>query len=109
MGKKTLYLDLDALDALEAALSQMPGSPSLSAFFNQQLPVMASSMAKMSGLFVTGATVDSVAQGLNATFDDLLGVMVETKREIRKVQDVQPKDKVIDVPASKPKRQKKSA
>ncbi len=39
LGKKTLYLDLDALDKLEELLSRFPGRPSLSSFLSEQLVV----------------------------------------------------------------------
>ncbi len=41
LGKKTLYLDLEALEVIEAALKRLPGRPSLSSFLNEQLPTMA--------------------------------------------------------------------
>lgn len=47
MGKKTLYLDLDAVDSLNASLQRLPGRPSLSSFLNEQLPVLASTMERM--------------------------------------------------------------
>ncbi len=40
-GKKTLYLDLDALERIEATLQRLPGRTSLSSFLNEQLPTMA--------------------------------------------------------------------
>lgn len=109
MGKKTLYLDLDALDALEAALKRLPGEPSLSSHLSKQFPMMTEILNKMADLVVPGATRESVAMGVNAAFDDMLGVIVGAKGVAREYQNTPPKDEPIDVPASKAKRQKKSA
>ena len=107
LGKKTLYLDLDALARIQASLSKFPGKPSLSSFLNEQLPTMADSLERMVG-FLTDSSfdVDAIKVGLNAVADEQLELLVAAKKMIR---DVPPKDSVIDVPASKPKRQKKSA
>lgn len=47
MGKKTLYLDLDAVDSLIDSLQRLPGRPSLSSYLNEQLPTMAVVLARM--------------------------------------------------------------
>ena len=47
LGKKTLYLDLDALDRLQAALLRLPGRPSVSSYLNDQLPQHAMQMEAM--------------------------------------------------------------
>ncbi len=48
LGKKTLYLDLEALESIEASLSRLPGGgPSLSSFLNEQLPVLARGLDQM--------------------------------------------------------------
>ncbi len=48
LGKKTLYLDLEALDSIEASLGRLPGGgPSLSSFLNEQLPVLARGLDQM--------------------------------------------------------------
>jgi hypothetical protein len=64
-GKKTLYLDLEALKVIEAALNRLPGRPSLSSFFNEQLPTMAKLLDEM----VTTAEKG----GLRGIADMLLG------------------------------------
>jgi hypothetical protein len=109
MGKKTLYLDLDGVDALEAALSRLPGKPSVSSYLSQQLPQMAEVLDKMSALLVPGATRESVAMGVNAAFDDALQVLVDAKGVARKFQTTPPNIPAEGVPAPKPKRQKKLA
>jgi hypothetical protein len=106
MGKKTLYLDLDAVEALEAALSNMPGSPSVSSFLTQQLPLMASAMSQMSGFLAPGKSVIDVQTGLNVMADEQMELLLGAKKLLRHIP---PEKTVIDVRASKPKRQKKPA
>lgn len=47
MGKKTLYLDLDACDRLEEVLHRLPGRPSLSSFLSDLIPRHADAMERM--------------------------------------------------------------
>jgi hypothetical protein len=48
LGKKTLYLDLEALSKLQAALSRLPGGgPSLSSYLNEVLPTLADALTEM--------------------------------------------------------------
>lgn len=41
LGKKTLYLDLEALERMQEALDLLPGKPSLSSYLNEILPGLA--------------------------------------------------------------------
>jgi len=41
LGKKTLYLDLEALERMQEALNLLPGKPSLSSYLNEILPGLA--------------------------------------------------------------------
>ncbi len=109
MGKKTLYLDLDAVEALEAALDRLPGQPLLSPYLSQQLLPMSEVVNKMADLLIPGATRESVAMGVNAAFDDALQMVLDAKGVVKKAQNIPPDEAVLDVTASKPKRQKKSA
>ncbi len=107
MGKKTLYLDLDALERIEASLALIPGKPSLSAFLSEQFPPLAENLETMVSLMLApSVTLETLRAGLNAVADDQLEMLVAAKKMIR---DIPPKETVIDVTASKPKRQKKSA
>ncbi len=107
MGKKTLYLDLDSLDRLKASLNRLPGRPSVSSFLSEQFPMMADNLDRMVSLMTTPAiTMEALNQGLNVVADEQLELIVALKKMIR---DVPPKESVVDVPASKPKRQKKLA
>jgi hypothetical protein len=106
MGKKTLYLDLDGVDALEAALLRMPGKPSVSSFLSQQVASMADAMSQVSDFLQPGSSVIDVQVGLNVMADQQMEALVAAKKLLR---DVPPKEMVSDVPASKPKRQKKLA
>lgn len=107
MGKKTLYLDLDALERIEACLALIPGKPSLSSFLSEQFPALAENLERMVALMTApSTTLETLRAELNAVADEHLETLVAAKKMIR---DIQPNKKVIDVPASKPKRQKKSA
>ncbi len=107
MGKKTLYLDLDGIERIEAALAFFPGRPSLSSFLTDQFPAMADSLEQMAAVInAPSATSESLMAGLSAIADGQLESLVAAKKTIR---DVPPKEMVLDVPASKPKRQKKLA
>jgi hypothetical protein len=107
MGKKTLYLDLDGLERIEAALLLLPGRPSLSSFLTDQFPAMADSLEQMVLVINSpSATSVSLMAGLNAVADQQLEKLVAAKKMIR---DIPPNEMVSDVPASKPKRQKKLA
>lgn len=107
MGKKTLYLDLDSLDRLKASLNRLPGRPSVSSFLSEQFPMMADNLDRMVSLMTTPAiTMEALNQGLNVVADEQLELIVALKKMIR---DVPPKESAVDVPASKPKRQKKLA
>jgi hypothetical protein len=109
MGKKTLYLDLDALEALKDALKRHPGKPSLSSYLSQQIPQMAEILNRVAAIRAASATREDLAVGINAFFDEALEVLVDAKGVAREYKNTPPKDGSVDVPASKPKRQKKSA
>lgn len=49
MGKKTLYLDLDDCERLEAALQSLPGKPSLSSFLTDIIPRHTDSLERLIG------------------------------------------------------------
>jgi hypothetical protein len=107
MGKKTLYLDLDALERIEAALALIPGKPSLSAFLSEQFPPLAENLETMVNLMTApSVTLETLRAGLNAAADDQLEMLVAAKRMIK---NIPPEETVLGVPASKPKRQKKLA
>lgn len=111
-GKKTLYLNLDAIEEIQAALSKFPGRPSVSSFINDHLPLMASTLTDMVKGFER-AGMHGVADIADELFDSSLELLVSAKAEIKKgrkqIKDVPPQQPVSDVPASKPKRQKKMA
>ena len=104
MGKKTLYLDLEALDRLETALHRFPGRPSLSSFFNDLLPKMADQMEEMTAALERG--------GLRG-MADLFGIVSREadtlEREVSAtLQEVEDPDKKLseiakDVPPKKPR------
>lgn len=108
LGKKTLYLDLDALAKMQAALALLPGKPSLSSYLNELLPMQADMLEKS-----VIAAREGGLRGLAQMFQDFGDVALELHKETRAVLDepehIPPKEKVLDVPVSKPKRQKKSA
>jgi hypothetical protein len=106
MGKKTLYLDLDGVDALQAALLRMPGKPSVSSFLSQQITLMADAMSQVSDFLQPGSSVIDVQVGLNVMADQQMEALIAAKKLLR---DVPPEKAEMDVRASKPKRQKKSA
>lgn len=47
MGKKTLYLDLDLTEKIDAALARIPGKPSFSALLTEHLPAMLEQAERM--------------------------------------------------------------
>jgi hypothetical protein len=107
MGKKTLYLDLDSLARIQVSLALLPGRPSLSSFLNEQFPMMADNLERMVALMTApSTTLETLRHGLNAVADEQLELLVAAKKMLR---DAPPKEAVIDVPASKSRRQKKSA
>lgn len=103
-GKKTLYLDLDALDRLQAALQRLPGRPSLSSYLNDQLPQHAEQMEKM----VNALERDGL-RGLAAMFTSAGDMLVELEDDVKKtLQEAKNPDKklselVADVPPQKPR------
>lgn len=101
LGKKTLYLDLDALEKIQDALQRLPGRPSLSSYLNEQLPVMADVLDQM---------VTAAEKGGLRGMAQLLGVaagMEEKVEEIAKIVEEDPNaDKPVkmnDVPPKKPR------
>jgi hypothetical protein len=69
--------------------------------------MMADNLDRMVSLLTTPAiTLEALNEGLNVVADEQLELIVALKKMIR---DVPPKEPVLDVPASKPKRQKKLA
>lgn len=110
LGKKTLYLDLDALDKLQAALQRLPGGgPSLSSYLNEQLPIMAEMMEEM----VTNAErgglrgLADMLLGAASTTDSLvLGIEQDVKTLLQEVPDPEKKlsEYVDSVPPKKPRK-----
>ncbi len=107
-GKQTLYLDLESVTRIRAALERLPGKPSVSSFVNEHLPAMADQLERMVDLLTSpAASLESVRSGLDAIMDDTLAFALQVKKDMR--EDVPPKESVLDVPPSKLKRQKKLA
>lgn len=71
MGKKTLYLDLDALERIDKALKQVPGRPSVSALVNHVLPQLADMAEAMQKIHSSGNMNDlmSVVDGYKASVE----------------------------------------
>lgn len=78
LGKKTLYLDLDALDRLEAALSRLPGRPSLSSYLSDQLVNQAELIEKLVDALETGGL-----RGMAA----VMGVYGDVGQQAEKLQE----------------------
>lgn len=105
LGKKTLYLDLDALDRLQAALQRLPGRPSVSSYLNDQLPQHADQMEAMveameqGGLRALAAMFQGSAQMLTDMDQDITKALQEAKNPDKKLSEI-----VSDVPPKKPRK-----
>lgn len=106
-GKKTLYLDLDALDELQVALSRLPGRPSLSSYFNDQLPSMAKLMTYMVQSAEEGGLL-GLSRVLSGSLNDQISSLAQVESEINELK----KDKknldltLVDIPPKKIKKSK---
>lgn len=105
LGKKTLYLDLDAIDQLEAALSRLPGSPSVSSYLSEQLPIMAESVVAMVDLLegrgLRGfANVFSAVADMEETANDEVKKTLQTTKNADKPLS----ELMADVPPKKPRK-----
>lgn len=89
LGKKTLYLDLDALDKIQAALQRLPGRPSLSSYLNEQLPVMADLLDQM---------VTAAEQGGLRGMASLLGVAADLEEKRQEIGNLVREDENADKP-----------
>lgn len=107
-GKKTLYLDLDALDKLRAALDRLPGRPSLSSYLNETLPVLADQMDRMTAAAERGG-LRGIADFLGVVAD-VEDKKVEMEEDVKStVRTAKNPDKplselVADVPPKKPRK-----
>jgi hypothetical protein len=124
-GKKTLYLDLDALDKMQAALDRLPGRTSISSYLNENLPLLAE-LLESQVQAVTGGGLRGLAQmmqdlgGTLQTIDEesrailaepekpVLEVkkLIKPARTVRKV--VPPKEESVIVPPAKSRKAKKA-
>lgn len=105
LGKKTLYLDLEALDRLQAALQRLPGRPSVSSYLNEQLPMHAQNMEEMVEAMEQGGL-----RGLAAMFQGSARMLAEFDADITKaLEEAKNPDKTLseiaaDVPPKKPRK-----
>lgn len=104
MGKKTLYLDLDAVDKIHAALGRLPGRPSVSSYLNEQLPVMADMLDQMVTAAEKGglrgmASLLGVAAGLEEKLEEIEKIVEEDENADKPLAEL-----VKDVPPKKPRK-----
>ena len=108
LGKKTLYLDLDALEKLENALQRFPGRPSLSSFLSEQLPTMADQIHRMADALQAGGIQG--AAHLLGSVADAQKQLVELQEGIKDTllttenKDLEASEPVADVPPKKPRK-----
>jgi hypothetical protein len=97
LGKKTLYLDLEALAKIEAALAKLPGRPSLSSYFNDMLPSIADVLTEMvasaekGGLRGIADMIAVAGRHVTKKADELDVVLDEEKPASEPVKVVPPK------------------
>lgn len=108
MKKTTLYLDWDSVQRLRAALERLPGNLSLSSLISEQLPLMADMVEQMADAY-EARSVDGFARIITEVVDEAHTKAVEVRKFAKENKSVPPKGQTSDVPASKSKRQKKSA
>lgn len=110
LGKKTLYLDLDALDRLEAALKRFPGRPSVSSYLSEVIPSHARQMELMVESLETGGVRELAKMfgSLNEELKTLDKEVTETFEEAEKrgTADKKLSELAADVPPKKPRRAK---
>lgn len=108
LGKKTLYLDLDALDKLDDALSRFPGRPSVSSFLSEQLPLMAENVHQMANALEAGGlrgmaqmlgVVSESHKVLSELEDDIKNTLATAENPDKKLSEM-----VADVPPKKPRK-----
>lgn len=108
LGKKTLYLDLDAVDKLDAALARFPGRPSLSSFLSEQMPILADNIEQMADALEAGG-LRGMAQMLGVAAD-AQKVLSELEDDIKNTletaenPDKKLSEMVADVPPKKPRK-----
>lgn len=110
LGKKTLYLDLDALDRLDAALKRLPGRPSVSSYLSEVLPSHARQMELMVESMETGG-VRGLAKMFGSISDDLKALDEDVKKTVEEAKKKGTDTKKLseltaDVPPQKPRRAK---
>lgn len=100
-GKKTLYLDLDAVDRLEAVLRRYPGSPSVSAFLSDWMPTMVKQLEMIAdSVDVHTETVNDVFSSFAAEF--LPPEIVEGVKEKQREQAIMEEEQsATSVPPTK--------
>ncbi len=111
MRKTALYLDWDAVTRVRCALKGIPGSPSLSALLSAELPRLADMLEALVESYETRDSQNVIAL-LQAASDVSNSHSIEARRTLKELQatdSIRQEKLAIDVPASKPKRQKKLA
>lgn len=105
LGKKTLYLDLEALDRLQAALQRLPGRPSVSSYLNEQLPIHAQNMEEMVEALEQGGLrgLATLLQGSARMIVDLDADITKTLKEAKN-PDKTLSEIAADVPPKKPRK-----
>jgi hypothetical protein len=104
LGKKTLYLDLDALERLQDALKRFPGRPSLSSFFNEWLPKMADTMTEMADAAERGG-LRGIADMLQITTREVVSIEDDVRKGVQEAKNPdEPIIAVQDVPPKKPRK-----
>jgi hypothetical protein len=108
MRKTTLYLDWDSILRIRAALKRLPGNTSLSSLISEQLPNMADMLETMVTAY-EAQNMDRMAEVISELVDHAHTEAGKIRKFAKESKAVPPKQEGLDVPASKPKRQKKSA
>lgn len=108
LGKKTLYLDLDALDRLDAALKRLPGRPSVSSYLSEVLPSHARQIELMVESMETGG-VRGLAKMFGSLTEELTVLDQTVKDAVKEAEskgkaDMKLSELAKDVPPQKPRR-----
>ncbi len=100
-----MYLDLDAIDKLEEALSRLPGRPSVSSYLSEQLPFMADSIMGMVDA-LEGRGLRGFADLVGAAADQEESVKKEVKQKLQttKKADTSLSELVTGVPPKRPRK-----
>lgn len=108
LGKKTLYLDLDALDRLQAALQRLPGRPSVSSYLSEIIPQHAENMEQMVSAMEQGgvrglaAMFSQAGQVLEGLDNEVKGFLKEAETQGK--ADSKLSELAKDVPPKKPRK-----